>query len=91
MSVYEIKGLKASSENFREAKQGTWSQMMKNDVVTTKIRTTVEEGMILTVGTRNSILFWHDKWCDPGPLKGAFARLFSISTQKDFFISQMGS
>ena len=91
MSVYELKGLKASSKNFRNAKPGSWSHMMKADAVTTKIRTTVEEGMILTVGTGNTILFWHDKWCDPGPLRVAFVRLFSLSTQKASFISQMGA
>ena len=47
--------------------------------------------MTLTVGRGNTILFWHDKWCDPGPLKAAFPRLFSISTQKNGFIAHMGS
>ena len=90
-SVYDLKSLKASSENFRAAKHGLWSDLMKNDTMTSKIRSIVEEGMILSVGAGNSILFWQDKWCQPGPLKVVFARLFSISTQKDFFISQMGS
>ena len=31
------------------------------------------------------------QWCDPGPLKEAFPRLFSISTQKNSFIMHMGS
>ena len=91
MSIYELKGLKASSVNFRNAKEGTWAQMMKTDVVTSKIRTVIEEGMILSVGNGNSIFFWHDKWCDQGPLKGAFPRLFSISTQRNYFIAHMGS
>ena len=57
MSIYELKGLKASSVNFRNAKEGTWAQMMKTDVITSKIRTAIEEGMILSVGSGNSILF----------------------------------
>ena len=91
MSVHALKGQKASSENFRKAKEGTWSQMKKNDVVTSKIRTTIEQGMILSVGSGNTILFWHDKWCDQGPLKDAFIRLLSISTQRNSLISNMGS
>ena len=90
MSVHALKGLKASSDNFSKVKEGAWSQMMKNDVLTSKIRTTIEEGMILSVGSGNSILFWHDKWCDQGPLKDAFPRLYSISTQKNNFITHMG-
>ena len=91
MSVYDLNGLKASFENFKNATEGTLSHMMKRDYVTSKIRTIIEEGMILSVGRGNSILFWHDKWCDPGPLKEAFPRLFSISTQKNSFIMHMGS
>ena len=90
-SVYDLKSLKAYSENFRAAKHVLWSDLMKNDTMTSKIRSIVEEGIILSVGAGNSILLWQDKWCQPGPLKVVFARLFSISTQKDFFISQMGS
>ena len=90
MSVHEIKGLKASSENFRKAKEGSWAHMMKSDLLTSKIRTTIEEGMILKVGSGNSILFWHDKWCNPGPLKGVFLRLYSISTQRNMLITHMG-
>ena len=91
MSVLELKGLKASLEIFRKAKEDTWAHLMKTDAVTSKIRTTIEGGMILRVGRGNFILFWHDKWCDLGPLKGAFPRLFSTSTQKNMFIAQMGS
>ena len=91
MSVLELKGLKASSELFTKAKEGTWAHLMKADATTSKIRTTVEEGMVLKVGRGNSILFWHDKWCDLDPLKSVFPRLFSISTQQHMFIAQMGS
>ena len=38
MSVYEIKGLKASSDTFRKTKEGTWSHMLSDDVETFKIR-----------------------------------------------------
>lgn len=35
-------------------------------------------------------MFWHDPWCEVGPLKVEFPRLFAISSQQDLFISQMG-
>ena len=91
MSVYDLKHLKASSAAFSKVKAGSWSHMMKNDVATSKIKTIVEQGMMLSVGRGESILFWHDKWCDLGPLKAAFPRLFSISIQKNQFITHMGS
>ena len=63
---------------------------MKNDSVTVKIRSIVEEGMILKVGNGNSVNFWHDRWCEAGILKELFPRLFAISLQKNSHISQMG-
>ena len=91
MSVYDLKHLKASSAAFSKAQVGSWSHMMKNDVVTSKIRSIVEQGMVLSVGRGDSILFWHDKWCELGPLKASFPRLFCLSTQKNLFITHMGS
>lgn len=72
MSVHQLSGLKASTETFSKVKVGIWSQMLSNNAITTTIRTIVEDGVILDVGCGNSILFWHDKWCESGPLKSAF-------------------
>lgn len=46
--------------------------------------------MVLRVGSGESILFWHDRWCNPAPLKWEFPRLFSVSLQQDCFIQHMG-
>ena len=46
--------------------------------------------MIVKLGNGNSTRFWHDTWCEAGPLKRTFPRLFSISMQKNSFVSQMG-
>ena len=89
-SVHNIKGDKASSESFIKVREGSWGQLLSNEHDTAKIRTIVEEGMLLTVGDGNSILFWHDKWCETGILKCIFPRLFSLSSQKDSLIYQMG-
>lgn len=72
LSVHKIKGLKASSIAFNEVKDGIWAQLMSDDSDTSKIRTIVEEGKTLNVGSGVSILFWHDKWCEIRPLKRAF-------------------
>lgn len=90
MSVYNIKRLKASSDNFRSVKDGLWAQLTSNDVDTVKVRSIIKDGSILNVGNKLSIFFWHDKLCEIGPLKEVFPRLFSISTQKNLFINQMG-
>ena len=79
LSVHQIKGLKASSDAFSDVKDGLLSQLMSNDVDTSRIRSIVEGGMQLSLGNGNSIKFWHDFWCDVGPLKTAFHRLFAIS------------
>lgn len=42
------------------------------------------------MGDGNSTLFWHDKWIPVCALKVAFPGLFSMSTQKDATISQLG-
>ncbi|XP_057520751.1 uncharacterized protein LOC130801015 [Amaranthus tricolor] len=63
---------------------------MNNDADTVKIRSIVEEGMILRVGDGGSILFWHDRWCKEGVLKLLHPRLFAISLQKQALICQMG-
>ena len=89
-SVYEIKGLKASSESFNKVREGTWAHLLSNDTDTSKIRSIIEEGMLVKVGNDNSIRFWHDRWCEVGSLKRIFSRLYSISLQKNFLISQMG-
>lgn len=90
MSVHKINGLKASSDAFNKVKDSIWSQMMSEDIDTSRIRVIIEDGMLLNVGSGDSILFSHDRWCDVGPLKGAFPRLFSLSTQKNLFINQIG-
>lgn len=90
MSIHNIKGLKASSVNFQSAKDGLWAQLLGNDDETVKVRSIVEDGLVLKVGNGTSIRFWLDKWCDGVTLKNAFPRLFSISTQQGSFINQMG-
>lgn len=55
LSVHNIKGLNASSDAFGHVKDGIWGQMMSNDTVTVKIRTIVEDGMILKVGDGTTI------------------------------------
>ena len=56
-SVYEIKGLKALSETFSKAREGKWSHLVSNDNDTSKIRSIIEEGMILKVGKENTVRF----------------------------------
>lgn len=90
ISVHNIKGLKASSENFLKAREGLCALLTCNDAETFKVRSIVEDGLSLSVGNGDSIRFWHDKWCDSEPVKVSFPRLLSISSQKDFYISQMG-
>ena len=90
-SVHEIKGLKASSKTFSNVKDGTWAHFLSNESDTAKIRSIIEEGMLVKVGNGNSVRFWHDRWCEAGMLKMAFLRLYSISMQKNFLISQMGN
>ena len=75
---------------FSKAKEGTWSHLLSNDTDTAKIRSIIEEGMILRVGNGNSVHFWHDRWCEAGLLKRIFPRLFTISLQKNFLTSRMG-
>ncbi|XP_057529705.1 uncharacterized protein LOC130808238 [Amaranthus tricolor] len=89
-SVHEIKGLKASSEAFTKVREGAWALLLSNDADTARIRSVIEEGMIVKLGNGSSTQFWHDTWCEAGPLKRIFPRLFSISMQKTSFISQMG-
>ena len=89
-SVYDMKGLKASSETFCKVKEGTSSHLLSNDTDTAKIRSIIEEAMSVRVGNGNSVLFWHDRWCEAGILKRIFPRLFIISLQKNSLISQMG-
>lgn len=88
--VHRFKGLKASFEAFSEVKAGMWSQLLKNDEDTSKIRSIVEEGIKLRLGNGVSFKFWHDNWCNVGPLRVAFPRLYTISLQKHLFVSQMG-
>lgn len=90
ISIYNIKGLKASSHTFHGVKRGVWAQLLSNDSDTSRIRDIVEEGMQISVGDGNSTLFWHDNWCPGGPLKASFPRLFSISRYQDALIRQMG-
>ena len=89
-SVHDINGVKASTETFNKVKTGTWSSMMNNDSETVRIRSIIEEGIILKVGDGSSILFWHDRWYEAGVFKILFPRLFAISLQKQALISQMG-
>lgn len=65
--------------------------MLREDADSVKIRSIVENGMIQNVGSGHSILFWHDRWCEEGPLKVIFPRLFALSSQRNFFVAQMGS
>ena len=87
MAIYNIKGLKASSESFEAIEEGFWGQLINNDNDTLKFRKIIEDGMILSVGNGNSILFWHDSWCDSGPMKSVFPRLFDNSLQRHAFFN----
>ena len=60
-SVYDIKGLKASSESFDRVRDSTWAQLMSNDIDTSKVRSIIEEGMLTKVGNGESVRFWHDR------------------------------
>ena len=90
MSVHEISGLKASSGTFSKVKEGMWAQLMSDEAKSSKIRSIVEEGMIIKLGNGTSVRFWHDRWCEVGILTRIFPRLYAISIQKNAFISQMG-
>ena len=76
---------------FSKAREGTWSHMLTNDADTSKIRSIMEEGMIVKVENGNIVRFWYDRWCEIGPLKRVFPRLFTLSLQKNLLISQMGT
>ena len=89
-SVYDIKGLKASSETFSKVREGTLSHLLSKEDETSKIRSIIEDDMLIKVGNGSSVRFWHDNWCEAGILKRIFPRLFAISLQKNLFISQMG-
>ena len=89
-SVHEIKGLKASTDTFHTVKDDTWAHLLSNDAKTSRIRSVIEEGMLVRVGNGNSVRFWHDRWSEVGMLKRAFPRLYTISLQKNLLISQMG-
>ena len=89
-SVHEIKGVKASSEAFSKVREGSWASLMSKDAETSRVRYVVEEGMIVKLGNGCSTRFWLDTWCEVGPFRRAFPRLFLISMQKNCFINQMG-
>ena len=89
-SVHDISGIKASMETFNKVRGGTWSALLSNDSDTSKVRSIIEEGMIISVGNGNSVRFWQDRWCESGILKSLFPRLFALSLQKNLTISQMG-
>ena len=89
-SVHDIKGVKASTDTFQKVKDGTWAHLLRSDAETSKLRSIIDEGMIVKIGNGNSVRFWHDRWCDIGVLKTAFPRLYTISLQKNLNVSQMG-
>lgn len=57
ISVHSVKGFKASSETFRNIKDGMWAQLLNSDSDTSRIRSIVEEGLLLSVGRGDTILF----------------------------------
>ncbi|XP_057518409.1 uncharacterized protein LOC130799324 [Amaranthus tricolor] len=83
-------GLKALADTFHKVKDGTWAHLLSIDIDTSKMRSIIEEGMIVKIGKGNSVWFWHDRWCEVGTLKRIFPRLYAISLQKDLLICQMG-
>ena len=89
-SVYNIKGLKASTDTFHNVKNGTWAHLLSSNAETSKMRSIIEEGMGVKIGNGQSVSFWHDTWCDGGALKRIFPKLYTISLQKNLLISQMG-
>ena len=84
-SVHDISGIKALGETFNKVRGGTWSALLSNDSDTSKVRSIIEEGMIISVGNGNSVRFWQDRWCESGILKSLFPRLFALSLQKPHY------
>ena len=59
-SLHEIKGLKALTETFNKVIDGTWAHLLSNETKTSKVRSIIEERMLVKVGNGNSVRFWHD-------------------------------
>lgn len=60
-SVHNIKGTKASSNIFKDLKDGVWGQFWGKDDKLVHFRGLVDEGIVNIVGNGVSISFWHDK------------------------------
>lgn len=60
---------------FFEPQQGAW----------------LDSSLSLSVGKGNRTSFWHDNWSGPIPLASKFNRLFTLSTQQNASIQEVGS
>ncbi|KAJ9188986.1 hypothetical protein P3X46_000330 [Hevea brasiliensis] len=48
------------------------------------------DNILFVLGNGEKIYFWHDKWIGEAPLKFSFPRLFSISSNQEAVVSEMG-
>ena len=42
-----------------------------------------------TIGFRNRVKFWKDKWCGDSSLRESFLELYSIAFSKDAWVSDL--
>jgi len=48
---------------------------------------TILSPFFLEVGVGSSIFFWHDRWCEEGPLRYVFPSLYVLVVSKDATIA----
>lgn len=73
------------------AKGGPWRNMCASLVKYPPAHDLVRSKIRRNVGNGSKILFWHEIWLGPSPLKAQFPRLYKISSLPNAPISSFGS
>lgn len=89
-SVHDILDYKASMNLFQNCTLGVWGQFKLIQKKHLYAMNLMENGLLNKVGDKRWIYIWEDKWCADVTMKETFPRLYSISTQHNKKISEVG-
>lgn len=89
-STQSIESNYASFDCFKNIRMSTFSEINRAMKQYQWLQPLVQSNLSVKIGSGESILFWHDRWVEARPLKESFQRLFSVSSQQNNKISEMG-
>lgn len=89
-SVHNLPNRFLSLSDFQQVHNGPFSDLFKASQSFPWLDRVIKDYVQLKLGKGSTIRFWEDHRIDTAPIQHTFPRLYSISQQQSFTVSDMG-